>query len=70
MGWRVTDQRQTYNMGSSGQLRKVWEVTVDTDIGPSFKVDIPENLYFNRDEVKKIIETHYEALVNNHGLSG
>jgi hypothetical protein len=70
MGWRVVDQRQTYNMGSGGRLQKVWEITVDTDEGPSFNVEVPDSLYFNTDAVKAKIDEHYKAVTATHGLTG
>lgn len=70
MGWKVVDQRQTYNMGAGGRLNKVWEITVDTDEGPSFNVEVPNNIYFDKDQVKEIIQQHYDAVKATHGLTG
>lgn len=69
MGYRVEDQRQTFQMGSGGKLSKVWEITVGTDEGPSYTVDIPPNVYGNTDQVKAILDAQYAAFQSVHKLT-
>lgn len=70
MGYRVTDQRQTFTMGSGGRLTKVWELTVDTDEGPSYTVDVPQNVYGNADQVKSMLDAQYASFQQVHNLKG
>lgn len=70
MGYRVIDQRQTFNMGSGARLAKVWELTVDTDEGPSYMVDVPMNVYGNTDAVKQLLDQQYAAFQAVHSLKG
>lgn len=69
MGYRVEDQRQTFQMGSGGKLNKVWEITVGTDEGPSYTVDIPPNVYGDTAKVKAILDQQYANFQAIHKLT-
>lgn len=69
VNWRVSDVQQTTRVTSAGRFEDVYEFTVDTSWGGSFKVQLPVTGY-SPEVLQAVIEQEYQALTAGRFLAG
>jgi hypothetical protein len=69
VSWRVADVQQTTRVTPSGRFEDVYEFTVETAWGTSFKVSVPVQGY-SPDLLRSMIQAEYEALEAGRFLQG
>ncbi len=67
--WRVADVQETTRVTAAGRFEDVFEFTVETDWGGSFKVQIPKAVY-SPDVLQAAAEQLYQSLTAGRFLSG
>lgn len=67
--WRVSDVQQTTRVTPSGRFEDVFEYTVETAWGGSFRVQVP-TVGADPTIVASVIEQQYQALTATRFLSG
>lgn len=67
--WRVSDVQQTTRVTPSGRFEDVYEFTIETAWGGSFKVTLPV-VGYSPDVLQSVIEAEYTQLTNGRFLSG
>ncbi|HZQ65586.1 MAG TPA: hypothetical protein VFA66_10215 [Gaiellaceae bacterium] len=67
--WRVADVQQTTRVTPAGRFEDVYEFTVETSWGGSFKVQVPVAGY-SPDVLQALVEQEYQALTAGRFLAG
>jgi hypothetical protein len=67
--WRVADVQQTTRVTPAGRFEEVYEFTVETAWGGSFKVQVPV-IGYRPEVLRDLIEAEYEALEAGRFLTG